>query len=112
MAIARVHTTPGARRDIESCADYLVDHGSVEVALRFLESVEVTLNLLAGRPGFGRALQLRNPELEGLRVYRVQGFDNHLVFYLPREAGIDVVRVLHGARDLDAVIDGAAPAGE
>jgi len=46
------------------------------------------------------------PELEGLRSFRVEGFENHFVFYLPRESGIEVVRVLHGARDLEAIFDG------
>jgi plasmid stabilization system protein ParE len=28
-----------------------------------------------------------------------------LVFYVPRDYGIEIVRVLHGARDLEAVFD-------
>ncbi len=41
--------------------------------------------------------------LNGLRRFPVRGFEKYLVFYLPREAGIDVIRVLHGARDIDNV---------
>ena len=36
----------------------------------------------------------------------VQGFEKHLVFYRPTEAGIEIVRVLHAARDIAAVLAG------
>ncbi len=110
MAGGRAHKTPRAKRDLEDCAIYLIDHGSLQVALRFLESAEATFETLVDHPGFGRQLQFARPELEGLRSFRVQGFENHLVFYLPREFGIEVVRVLHGARDLEAIFEG--PEGE
>jgi toxin ParE1/3/4 len=106
MAAARAHQTPRARLDLEDCAVYLVEHASMEVALRFLERAEATFGMLAEHPGFGRQLPFVRPELEGLRSFRVQSFENHLVFYLPRESGIEVVRVLHGARDLEAMFEG------
>ncbi|MBI4604738.1 MAG: type II toxin-antitoxin system RelE/ParE family toxin [Planctomycetes bacterium] len=34
----------------------------------------------------------------------MRGFEQHLVFYRPVEDGIEVVRVLHGARDLRAIL--------
>jgi len=43
----------------------------------------------------------KNRRLIGLRVLRVQGFPNHLAFYLERHNSIEIVRVVHGARDLD-----------
>jgi len=51
-------------------------------------------------------LQFGRPELEGLRCFRIRGFENHFVFYRPHESGIEVVRVLHGARDLESILDG------
>lgn len=96
--------SPRARLVVEQCAHYLVDHGSLAVAMRFLECLEETCNLLLDRPGFGRQLPMKTPELVGVRSYRVQGFDSHLVFYLQREGGIEVLRVLHGARDLEAIL--------
>jgi plasmid stabilization system protein ParE len=41
----------------------------------------------------------------GLRYWPVPGFERYLVFYVPTSARIDVVRVMHGARDLDLVFD-------
>jgi toxin ParE1/3/4 len=40
-----------------------------------------------------------------LRIWRIDGFPNHLIFYRPIEGGIEIVRVLHGARDIDAVLE-------
>ncbi len=47
----------------------------------------------------GAPLTLKHPDLAAIRKWRVTGFDNHLVFYLPRPKGIAVVRVLHAAGD-------------
>ena len=49
---------------------------------------------LARRPGIGRS----RPELcLGLRSISVRSY---VVFYFPRRHGIEIVRVLHGARDV------------
>jgi toxin ParE1/3/4 len=34
---------------------------------------------------------------------RSQPVGNYLIFYFPLEDGIDIVRVLHGSRDVDAI---------
>jgi toxin ParE1/3/4 len=46
-----------------------------------------------------------NPRLAGLRVGRVEGFEKHLIFYRPGDDGVEIIRVLHGARDIDSVLD-------
>lgn len=44
-------------------------------------------------------MTLRDPRLTGLRKWRVQDFENFLVFYLPRNDGVSIVRVLYAAQD-------------
>ncbi|MFY9343462.1 MAG: type II toxin-antitoxin system RelE/ParE family toxin [Planctomycetota bacterium] len=105
MSSGHVHKSSAARGDLETNAAYLLDHGSVQVALRFLDRAEETFALLAQHPGFGRRRAFVRPDLEGLRSFRVKDFENYLVFYLPRESGIEVVRVLHGAQDLEALFE-------
>ena len=39
-------------------------------------------------------------ELEGMRVWSVSGFRRFLVFYRVTEKTIEVIRVLHSARDI------------
>lgn len=38
--------------------------------------------------------------LRAIRSFAVRGFPNHIIFYLKVHGGIEVLRVLHGARDL------------
>jgi toxin ParE1/3/4 len=54
---------------------------------------------LARQPRIGAPLNLDSPELAEIRKSRIKGFDNHLVFYVPRDDGVSIVRVLHAARD-------------
>jgi toxin ParE1/3/4 len=39
-----------------------------------------------------------------MRRFRVKEFENYLIFYLSRENGIEVIRVLHAARDIDSIL--------
>ncbi len=55
-------------------------------------------------PALGVARRFENPRLEGLRMFSVLGFRRHLVFYRPTAAGVEVVRVLHGARDISSIL--------
>jgi hypothetical protein len=35
-----------------------------------------------------------------MRRWPIQGFDNWLIFYLPRRDGVEIVHIVHGARDI------------
>jgi toxin ParE1/3/4 len=48
----------------------------------------------------------RRPALRRLRRWPVKGFDNWLVFYLPRRNGVEIVPLIHGARDIESLLDG------
>jgi plasmid stabilization system protein ParE len=41
----------------------------------------------------------------GLRRWRVRGFENFMIFYHPLSNGIEIVRVLHGARDIESLFE-------
>lgn len=56
-------------------------------------------------PELGSLREFTHPSLAQVRVWRVQDFRNHLVFYRPFQSGIEVVRVLHGARDIPVIFD-------
>jgi toxin ParE1/3/4 len=92
---------PAAERDLDEQAEYLASHGNLELALRFYRAAEVTFELLAGRPRIGKVNQFRSRFLSHVRTFPLKGFPKHLVFYLPIEDGVEIIRVLHGARDLE-----------
>jgi toxin ParE1/3/4 len=47
--------------------------------------------------------------LHGLRSWRMRGFESWLVFYRVTEEAVEIVRVLHGARDLEAAFESEEP---
>ncbi len=94
-----------ARTDIVELAVH-IGRNSVLAANEFLDATDETFALLAMPPFLGAEYRTRNQRLKDIRVLRVKRFPNHLAFYLVRENGIEVVRVLHGAQDLDAALNG------
>jgi toxin ParE1/3/4 len=96
---------PAADRDLDGQADYLATQASLETALRFYDAAGATFEQIARMPGIGERWQSPDPRLAELRVWRIQGFPHHLVFYRPADDGIEIVRVLHGARDIDRVLE-------
>ncbi len=102
--MSRIIRRPRARADIEEQAFRIADDNP-EAARRFLAEVERSLGLLAGMPGMGTARPRLNPALRGLRMFPVGGgFENHLIFYRPIRDGIELIRVLHGMRDIEAIL--------
>ena len=73
--------------------------------MRFCDAAAATFSSIARSPGIGEPRTSTQPRLAGLRVWRISGFENHLVYYRPIEAGIEIVRVLHRARDIRNFID-------
>ena len=54
-------------------------------------------------PGMGRLREFDRPDLADIRSWPVGGFEDYLIFYRPVPTGIDVLRVVHGARDIAAL---------
>jgi toxin ParE1/3/4 len=82
-----------------------IGQDSLSAAERFIDAVESTFAQLETRPALGRAYETHNPRLTGIRVLRVKGFHNYLIFYRPHPKGIEAIHVLHGARDIPEVLE-------
>lgn len=92
---------PVAARDLQEQYDYLTDR-DVALARRFLDCAQDTFRDLAESPDLGNPWPYQSEEFRDVRVWRLNVFRNHLAFYLTTEGGILIVRVLHGARDIEA----------
>lgn len=90
-----------AAEDAEAIANY-ISKQSPDAALRFLYQAEGTLAFLAQNPDLGGKYPSNIPELAEMRVWRVDGFPNHLIFYLRHASAIEIVRILPGAMDIEA----------
>jgi toxin ParE1/3/4 len=74
-----------------------------DAATRVVEAAFETFKQLADRPGLGRRRKFSDPRLKDVRSWRVSRFDHFLIFYRPVPAGIQVLHVYHGARNIDAL---------
>ena len=98
---ARVLRRLRAAEDAEELAEHIAKD-SLDSAIRFLENLEATLRHLAEFPSLGGPFEAQIPGLANLRTSRVKGFPNHVIFYIEHSNTIEIVRVLHGARDIEA----------
>ena len=92
---------PRARVDLLEQFVYFGEEESIDLAERYFTAVDETCALLVKQPRIGGLYDSGIPELAGLRRISVKGFENYLIFYLPHSGGIDVIRVIHGARDIE-----------
>jgi toxin ParE1/3/4 len=88
---------PRALADLADIWAYIAE-GSVKHADRFAALINREFRALSRQTLMGRS----RPELAaGLRSFPV---GRYLIFYLPLPKGIEVVRVLHGARDIESAL--------
>ncbi len=85
-----------AEADILEIWDYIADD-SIDAADRWVDRLDEQLGLLAEQPMMGRSRDELSPGVRSFPLGR------YVIFYAPLDDGIDVIRVLHGARDVDAV---------
>lgn len=104
MSESRYVVRPKADRDLEDQAHYYGTEATPEVGHRFLVAAHDTFGLLATQPNMGWQSRLTHPELRVLRVFRVKGFERILVLYLPLLDGVEILRVVHGSRNLQALL--------
>ena len=108
--MGRILKREGAKRDLIQQWVWYAENAGFEVADRFLAAVEETLTALANQPERGVRVFTQRSDLQGIRRVPVgSGFENILLFYFSVAAsskgGVDLVRVLHGGRDLTHIFD-------
>jgi toxin ParE1/3/4 len=92
--MARVDRFRRAEEDLLAIAEYIA-RDNPSAAAHWLDQIEEKLLLLAQNPQMGEAVDhLRS----GLRRF---SHGKYVIFYEPRETGIGLVRVLHGARKIE-----------
>lgn len=95
--MARVRKTVLAEQDLEEIWLYIAADNIVAADALIDKLIEKSA-LLAANAELGRG----RPEIHaGLRSFPV---GNYILFYRPEPGGIELTRVLHGARDIDALL--------
>lgn len=96
--MTRATRRPQAEADVLEIWYYIAEDSIVE-ADRWVDRLDEKLALWATQPAMGRAREDLAPRLRSL------AFGRYVVFFEPLPDGIDVVRVLHGSRDIDATFE-------
>jgi toxin ParE1/3/4 len=94
-----------ARRDLIEIFQRYTREAGVGVARRFRAQAEAAFARLASMPSMGTRYEADNPAFGELRFFPLASrFKSYLVFYRPMPDGIEVARVLHGARDIPSIL--------
>lgn len=95
-----IHRSPQARADLVAIGDDVAKRmQSLASANRVLEAIEQKLKLLARHPFAGQA----RPDLQpNVHCFPVGKYD-YVIFYRPLDDGIELLRVLHGSRDIPRI---------
>jgi plasmid stabilization system protein ParE len=90
--------TPRAREDINDIWDYIADD-SIEAADRVLDALETTMVKLAKNPGIGHwCEELADKRHLFFLVY------SYLMVYRHETKPLQIIRVLHAARDVQSIV--------
>jgi toxin ParE1/3/4 len=95
-----------AIQDIDEHAAYIAGRNP-SAAYRFLDMVEETFDLLARNPRIGS--RRLDHIVAGLRAFPVKAFKSYVVFYFVAGGRVQIVRLVHAARDLEALFKGLEP---
>ena len=90
--------TPSAVRDLSLITDWIAEH-NLGAALKFYDEVDRILALLSRYPLMGQVVDYLQP---GLRRHTL---GDYLLFYRLRGDAIELIRVLHGSRDIERLFD-------
>lgn len=96
-----------AERDATELASYYAAEGGAALEVKFLDALETALDLIATHPASG---SLRHaylfPDLPSpLRFHPLRHFERVLVYWIVLPDHIEIVRVWHAARGLDALME-------
>ena len=95
--MSRVELAPAARLDLYDIWESIA-LDNPEAAREWVDRLHEAFESLAQMPGMGRSQEHRRPNLRSWPV------GSYLVFYRPKDGGIEVARILHGRRDLDSLL--------
>ena len=94
---------PLAEQDLDNYATYIAQD-KLEAGLRLYECAEKTYQSLADFPEIGKRYRSSDPSLKNIRFFPIKGFSKYLVFYLPIDKGIEIVRVIRQSRNITQIL--------
>ena len=96
----RILIDPEADNDLNEIFNYIASDNPVAARKVYLAAAE-TFERLSFMPNIGRQEHFKITGLIGMRMIPLSRFPNYLVFYRTTETELRILRLLHGARDLE-----------
>src|SRR4051794_21467626 len=92
--------TWAAERDLSQIKSFLVDEAGATTARRVVQEIRNALKLLGLQPGAGHVREdLTDRPVRFWPVY------SYLIIYDPKAKPIQIIRVLHGMRDVEEILN-------
>jgi toxin ParE1/3/4 len=92
------------RQDLVEIFRHYAREAGLDIADAFLAEAEAAFTQIAAMPQIGTRYEHEHEALADLRFLPLSRFRKYLVFYRPIPQGIEIVRVLHGARDFHGIL--------
>ena len=104
MNRVELRLTDAAVSDIQEQADWYEQRSGRALAQRWENEITAALIRIQKNPRSGAKCGFSAHELQGIRRMPIAGFPRHLIFYRAEEEEIRILRVVHGARDLESLL--------
>lgn len=105
LKLRRIFIRPLAWRDLIQAAEYLEANANPGLAEHFVDAFADELKILSKMPHVGAFCGFQSREARDIRRWPITNFERWLIFYDPTGSRVEVVRVLHGAQDINSILD-------
>jgi len=97
--VSQLRISPRVSSDLIEIWSYIADD-SVANADAFIDKLYQAIQVLARQPGSGRHREELAPGIQSFP------FGRYIIFYRVVAGAVEIVRVLHGARDIENIFEG------
>ena len=87
-----------AKKDLEEIHDFIAQDNP-KIALSFINSIQDKCQSVASSPEIGRKREELGFELRSFPI------KNYIIFYRIKNANIQIIRILHTARDIESIFN-------
>jgi toxin ParE1/3/4 len=101
--MARLLVREQAWADLEELGAFIAKDNPA-AASEVVHQLRLSFELLARMPQLGRVVR-KIKTTDQLRMWLSPAFPNYLIFYRELPDGVEIVRVLHGARDIRRILE-------
>ena len=86
-----------SKQDLKEIRDFIAQDNP-KTATKYMGILKQRCTMLADAPGLGVCRE----QYCGLHKFPV---GSYLIFYRPSKTGIEVIRIIHGSRDIEAILN-------